>query len=401
MEVTLINPIAATPDIVAASLIRSATTAVPLAPDALREVNIVELAAALADLGHRVTVVLGRGYMGERPVALSPTLSLVPVRTLMPFPFHPGVLPMTPELLQLPALKDADVIQSGEFHQPSTYFAAEACLEHEIPLVVWQETFGPMQFPGSLYQRGFERVCGPRIRHAASCGVPRTSRAREYLRALKFQDGLIPGWIPTGIDLQDFSPRAPRTGPEEFGWEADADILLVVARLSPSKGVDRALRILKRLRAKRRGARLLVRGSGPEEGELRRLSDSLGLRDSVRIVPRGSRSRMVDLYNLAKVVLCTSRADLLPFALIEAGACGRPVVAVDVGAVADIVVDGQTGRVVPPNDEDAACAAVEALLEDEEQRELSGRAARLRAESTFDVRVTAKRLAEIYHAAAG
>ncbi len=110
---------------------------------------------------------------------------------------------------------------------------------------------------------------------------------------------------------------------------------------------------------------------------------------------------MADLYNLAKIVLCTSRADLLPFALIEASACGRPVVAVDVGAVTDIVVDGQTGRVVPPNDEDAACAAVEALLDDVEQRELAGRAARLRAESTFDVRMTAKRLAETYHAAAG
>ncbi len=401
MDVTIINPIGATPDVTAASLLPPRAPTVPPSAEDLREVNIVELGAAIADLGHRVRVVLGGGFLGNRDASLGPKLSVEPVHTLMPFPFHPGVLPMTPELVHHPAVREADILQSGEFHQPSTFFAAEACLERGVPLVVWQETFLPMRFPGSLYQRGFEMACGPRVRAAASKCVPRTSKARDYLRRLRFKEESIPDWIPTGIDLTRFVPRPPKTSPGDFGWGEECEILLLVARLSPSKGVDCALRTLKRLQDKRRGVRLVVRGSGPQEAELRRLAASLGLSPFVRFVPRMTRDQMVDLYNLASVVLGTSRADLLPFTLLEASACGRAVVATDVGAVADIVTDGDTGSLVPPGDEEAFCDAVERMLSDEEKRRRCGRAARARAETWFDVRATARRLVGVYRAAAG
>jgi glycosyltransferase involved in cell wall biosynthesis len=400
MDISIINPIAATPDLTASSLVHPASSSRPVPPAALREVNIVELGAAIADLGHRATVVLGSAYVGNEPIPLGPNLSVVPVHTLMPFPFHPGLLPMTPELLRHPATRDADVIQSGEFHQPSTFFGAGASLEHEIPFVLWQETFAPMRFPGSLYQRGFEMACGPRIRAAATRCVPRTTKARDYLRGLGFAEDSISAWIPTGVDLTQFGPRPSGATPEEFGWRDECDILLLVARLSPSKGVDRALRILKRLQGRRRGARLLVRGSGPQEAELRQLANRLGISEFVRFVPKRTRAQMVDLYNLAKVVLCTSRSDLLPFAVMEAGACGRPVVATDVGAVTDIVVEGRTGRVVPAEDEQGFCDAVAATLEQDDEREAYGRAARARAEACFDVRSTARHLVEVYHASA-
>lgn len=400
MDVTILNPIATTPSLTVSSLFRPPPPDAPPSPGALREVNIVELGEALAGLGHRVRVVLGSPYLGPSPVILSERLSVAPVHTVMPIPFHPGLFPMTPELLRHPAIREADVIQSSEFHQPSTFFAAEACLERDTPLIVWQETFRPMRFPGSLYQRGFEMTCGARVRAAATRGVPRTSKARDYLRTLRFAEDAIPDWIPTGIDLTQFGPRPSNAAPEEFGWEDDCDILLLVARLSPSKGIDRALRILKRLQAKRPRARLLVRGSGPQETELRQLADRLGISESVRFVPKRTRAQMVDLYNLAKVVVCTSRADLLPFALMEASACGRPIVTTDVGAVTDIVVDGQTGRVVPAEDEAGFCDAVAATLADDDQREAYGRAARARAEACFDVRSAARHLVEVYHASA-
>ena len=401
MDISLINPIAATPDLTAASVVRSGASVRTLLPGALREVNIVELGAAIADLGHRVTVVLGSAYAGDATVPLQANLSVVPVHTLMPFPFHPGLLPMTPELLRHPATRDADVIQSGEFHQLSTFFAAEASLEHRIPLVLWQETFLPMRFPGSLYQQGFEATCGPKVRAAASRCVPRTTRARTYLHSLRIQDHAVSDWIPTGVDVTQFVPGSPKTSPEDFGWPDGSDILLVVARLAPSKGIDRALRILKRLHGKRRGTCLLVRGSGPQESELRQLAASLGLSEFVRFVPRLPRAQMVDIYNLAKVVVCTSRSDLLPFALLEASACGRPVVTTDVGAIADIVEDGRTGTVVPRDDDVAFCAAVEGMLQDDEMRSRCGRAARARAEAYFDIRATAKRFVEVYRAIAG
>ncbi len=400
MDVTILNPIAATPNLTAASLLRPSVPHAAPSPATLRELNIVQLAEALAGLGHRVKVVLGSPYLGETAIPLSDHLSAVPVHTIMPIPFHPGVIPMTPELLRHAAIRESDVIQSSEFHQPSTFFAAEACLENDTPLVIWQETFRPMRFPGALYQRCFEATAGAKVRAAAASCVPRTSRARSYLRRLGIREGAIPEWVPTGVNTTNFAPRSSSLSPSAYGWEEGCDILLLVARLVPGKGVDVGLRMLRALLGSRPNTRLLVAGSGPEETALRHLADELHVSPCVRFLPKMSQSQMADLYNLTDVVLCTSRNDLLPISLMEASACGRPIVATDVGAVTDIVLDGVTGRVVPPGDERALVDAVATLLRDEERRETFGRAARARADEHFDIRTCAKRLAGVYQGVA-
>lgn len=400
MDITLLNPIAVTPSVSAASFLRPQVPRVDRSPTALGELNIMELGEALTELGHRVQVVLGTPYLGDRPVALSERLSAVPVHTVMSIPFHPGLFPMTPELLRHPALREADVVQSSEFHQPSTFFAAEACLEGDAPLIVWQETFCAMRFPGSLYQRCFEATLGRKVRAAAAKCVPRTSKARTYLRQLGVPEEDIPDWVPTGIDVTAFLPRATSLSPRDYGWEEGCETLLLVARLDSSKGVDIALRLLQRLLRSRPDVRLLVRGSGPDQDSLRQLAEDLHLGSFVQFLPKMTRAEMVDLYNLADIVLCTSRNDLLPFALIEASACGRAIVAVDVGAVTDIVLDGETGRVVPVGHEDALAETVEALLRDEEKRAIFGRAARARAETSLDIKICARRLVEVYRGAA-
>lgn len=400
MDITILNPIAATPNLTAASILRpSATHSTPSVAD-LRDLNIVQLSDALAVLGHRVRVVLGSPYLGDAPIPLSDRLEAVPVHTIMPIPFHPGVFPMTPELLRHPAIRDSDVVQSSEFHQPSTYFAAAASLEDETPLVIWQETFRPMRAPGSLYQRLFEMTAGAKVRAAARQCVPRTSKARDYLSRLGVRAGAIRGWIPTGVNVTNFAPREPSSSPADFGWEDGCNVLLIVARLVPGKGVDVALRVFRTLQKSTPGARLLIAGAGPEEAALRALVAELHVGPWVRFLPRKNAAEMADLYNLADVVLCTSRNDLLPISLIEASACGRPIVATDVGAVTDIVVDSETGCVVPEGDSAQFAVAVADLLRNEERRIAYGRAARSRAEQDFDVRECARRLVEVYQGAA-
>jgi len=397
MDITILNPIAATSNITAASLLRPSVPRGSPSPDDLRQLNIVQLSEALAELGHRVQVVLGSPYLGGAPVRLSDRVSAVPVHSVLPMPFHPGLFPMTPELLRHAAIRESDVIQSSEFHQPSTFFAAEACLEDHTPLVVWQETFQHMRFPGSVFQRCFEATVGAKVRAAAARCVPRTSKARAYLRDLGVPEASIPEWIPTGVNVARFAPRATPLSPREFGWEEGSDILLLVARMVPGKGVDVALRLLRTVLASRPNTRLLVAGSGPEEGALRHLADDLRVSTAVKFLSQKNQDEMAELYNLASLVLCTSRNDLLPISLLEASACGRPIVATDVGAVTDIVRDGVTGRVVPNGNESELAAAVTTLLREEGIRSALGRAARARAENLFDIRTSAARLVEVYH----
>ena len=399
MRIVLVNPIASTPDLTIQNLFRPTASKLPSDLHALSQMNIVELASAFSSMGHETTVILGGRFPDGGEAVVGERLRVVGVETSMAFPFHPGLIPMTPTLSELPALREADIIQAGEFHQPSTLFASWAARDRGTPLVVWQETFRPMAFPGSLYQRAFEMVAGRAIRTATKRFVPRTTNASAYLRRLNVREDRIAPWIPTGLDLRTFAPGESRLSPDDFRWPSGSRILLVAARLHSGKGVDRAFHVMKRLSRTNPNVRLLVAGSGPEQESLQRLLSELGLLGLVRMLGRRSREEMVDLYRLAEVVLCTSRAELLPFVLMEGGACGRPSVTFDVGAVRDVVVDGQTGWVVRQGDMERFGAKVDSLLREDGTREALGAEARRRMETYFDIQVIATRLLQVYRAA--
>ncbi len=399
LRIFLVNPIGATPDLTLRTFFDPSVPSTMSTPESLRETNIVELGGAIADLGNRVTVVVGSRFLSGKAWTISDRLDMVPVPTVMEIPFHPALFPITPSLARFPAFREADIVQTGEFHQPATYFTCRASEKLHFPVVLWQETFTPMRPPGSLYQVAHEMTAGRYVRSVAVRYVPRTSQAAAYLRNLGVPERALAPWIPTGIDTHAFVPRESHLSRSDFGWSESDDILLLVSRLHRAKGVDFSLSVLRRLLKDRPNTRLIIRGSGPESEHLQRLAADLGLMGLVRFLGRRSRQEMVDLYNLADIVLCTSRLDLLPFSLIEAAGCGRPCVTTDVGAVRDIVVDGQTGVVVPHRDAEAFSETLSHVLRDEGSRRQMGNAARKRAEAVFDMASVASRLVSVYEAA--
>jgi glycosyltransferase involved in cell wall biosynthesis len=159
--------------------------------------------------------------------------------------------------------------------------------------------------------------------------------------------------IPSGVDL-----------PDEVGVEASPAEVLYAGRLSPEKGIDELV-------AAAKGMRLVVAGDGPLRG---RVPGALGF------VPHEELQR---LYARAAVVVCPSRREGFGVACLEAMAHGRPVVATDVGGLRDLVIDGETGLVVPPRDPAALRRALERLLDDGELRRRLGAAGRRRAQERF------------------
>ena len=390
------DPIAATANLTRRGIFRPEVPTIGGDLRTLQETKLVELATQFARRGDHATVLFGNRFLDGGERTTSEGVRIAPVNTVMGFPFHPGLLPMAPSLLGHPALLDADVIQVSEFHQPSTFLSCVAARDPSVPVVLWQETYRHMRFPGSLYQGMYESTVGPYVCRRLQRFIPRTTKARGYLRQLGATEGRIAPWVPTGIDVDAFAPRPPRGAGDDLEWAGDDPLLLLVGRLHPTKGVDIAIRVLRWVTRTIPNARLIIRGGGPEQAALTRLAQDLGVEGSVRIVGRRSRDEMIDLYNRADVVLCTSRVDLMPFSLMEGGACGRPCVATDVGAIRDIVVDGQTGIVVHDPTVEAIGTAVRSLLEDEGKRAALGAAARRRAEETFALPVVAAQLHEVY-----
>ena len=103
----------------------------------------------------------------------------------------------------------------------------------------------------------------------------------------------------------------------------------------------------------------------------------------------------------ASVVVLPSESEALPTVLLEAAAAGCPVVASDVGGVREIVDDGATGLLVPPQDEKALATALVRILSDPELGERMGHAARAKAESQFSIAIQAKRTLEVYRQLVG
>ena len=166
--------------------------------------------------------------------------------------------------------------------------------------------------------------------------------------------------------------------------------LLTVARLVAHKGVDTVLEALPAVVARAGEVRYLVAGSGPERERLAGLAAQLGVADRVRFLGEVAERDLPALYNLATVYVGASRraehigVEGFGISLVEASACGLPVVAGDSGGVADAVRDGETGFLVPPEDPAACAAAICRLLQDADLARRIGAGGRRAVETYYN-----------------
>jgi glycosyltransferase involved in cell wall biosynthesis len=158
-----------------------------------------------------------------------------------------------------------------------------------------------------------------------------------------------------------------------------APVALVLGSLSPEKGVDIAIEALSRLP----DLRLLVVGDGREA---RALEARAAMVAPGRCFFRGATSVPAIALAAADVVVLPSRSEGLPGVAIEAGMCGLPVVATDVGGTREVVVSGHTGVLVPPEDPEALARGIQRCLDAGSELGENGR---LRSLERFDMQVVA------------
>jgi glycosyltransferase involved in cell wall biosynthesis len=195
--------------------------------------------------------------------------------------------------------------------------------------------------------------------------------------------------VGNGIDLKQFAPRTGMPSNER-------PTLLCVGRL---EGVKNHPMLFKALAALRGRGPVLLRlvGEGPLDAEYKEQLRREGLADDVEFL--GYRYDIPELTAAADVVVLTSLKEGIPRALMQAAAVGVPVVATDVKGTREVVVDGETGFLVPLDDVDALVDRLGALLASETLRREMGAAAVSHARAQFDEDRVAERLARIYRMA--
>jgi glycosyltransferase involved in cell wall biosynthesis len=183
--------------------------------------------------------------------------------------------------------------------------------------------------------------------------------------------------------------------PEPWGENPDltlpvgARVLLCVARLVRQKGVDVAVRALARIRQRHPEAVLVVLGEGPERSELA----------AEGVYLPGRVGDVADWYRRAELVVHPARWEGFGLALLEAMLAEKAVVASTVSSIPEIVIDGETGLLVPRDNPERLAAAAIQLLDEPERAAAYGRAGRTRARAQFSVALMSERTAAVYAAA--
>ncbi|HEX7485730.1 MAG TPA: glycosyltransferase family 4 protein [Vicinamibacterales bacterium] len=177
--------------------------------------------------------------------------------------------------------------------------------------------------------------------------------------------------VALGLDLEDLFGLPPAAG---RGQPDDAPVFGFVGRLVPIKDPETLLKAFVLVRDRVPGARLHLVGDGELRDAVSSQAATMGIADAVALL--GWRKDLRAIYAGIDVLVLSSRQEGTPFAVIEAMAAARPVVATDVGGVADILVDGVTGLLVSPQDPSALADAMIRLALDAPLRGRIGAAAR-------------------------
>ena len=170
--------------------------------------------------------------------------------------------------------------------------------------------------------------------------------------------------IVNGIDTAVFHPRDRAVERARLGLDPEAQVVCYVGRLVESKGLVELLQAFAQLRGRTPRARLVLAGDGVMRDRLAAQVAAAGLADSVRMTGGIEPVEVAAWICASNVLVLPSWSEGYPNVLVEALACGCPVVATDVGGAGEIV-DASSGMLLPPRDPDALARALgEALARD-------------------------------------
>lgn len=195
--------------------------------------------------------------------------------------------------------------------------------------------------------------------------------------------------IPNGVDASHFRPAERREG--RCGGRRR---VVSVGRLDPQKGHDLVIEAARLCLRRGLSAEFVIAGDGPCADSLQQQVAADGLGESVRLI--GRTDDVPGLLRTADVFVSGSRWEGMPNAVLEAMACGVPVVATAVGGCRELVLHEQTGLLVNPCDAQALAAALGRVLTDADAREEYGRQARRRVLEHFSWERNAEQHAELY-----
>jgi N-acetyl-alpha-D-glucosaminyl L-malate synthase BshA len=349
-----------------------------------------ELAMALAELGDEVHVL---------SYALPSRLSLASPRVF----FHQVVVPHYP-LFDYPpySLALATTMVEVARHQKLDLMHVHYAVPNAVSGVLARQILEPQRLPIVTTLHGTDITLignDPSYLETTRFGVTRsdavTAVSRDLERSTREQlqvTGPIEV-IPNFVDLSRAEAASGGQGARRWAQPGEK-ILVHISNFRPVKRVMDVLETFRRVRAKV-PARLILVGDGPERPKIEQACREYGICSSITFL--GSLAQVEEVLVGADLFLLPSESESFGLAALEAMACRVPVIATAVGGLPEVVVDGESGVLLPVGDADAMAEAALSLLQNPERLEAFRAAARRRAEDEFEESRIVHRYRDLYH----
>lgn len=220
------------------------------------------------------------------------------------------------------------------------------------------------------------------------------STRKDWARRTHLPPGRIVT-IPNGVDLEWFRPtQSPEQARAALGLDTDRMWVGGVGRLDDAKGFADLIAAVASIAGRVPALSLVIAGTGPLRDPLGRLASELGVGDRVHFL--GFRHDVRTVYEAIDLFAFPSLCEAIGYALLEAMAMHRPAIGTAVGGVPEVIVEGETGLLVPPKDPESLARALLTLAGPPDLRRRMGEAGRRRVERHFDERVAVARTIDLY-----
>jgi glycosyltransferase involved in cell wall biosynthesis len=278
-----------------------------------------------------------------------------------------------------------DVVQTWIF-AANAYGRVAARLAH-VPVVVVSE------MAVDLWKGRGDRLVDRKLATWCDRLVGNSDAVVDFYRELGVPEDRLT-MIYSGVENEE-PPAVDRSAVRaEFGFGPDAPMILFAGRLAAQKRVDDLLKVLDLLQHVQPDARTLIAGDGPLRAELEETARLYDLTDRVKFL--GHREDIPRLLAAADLLVLPSAYEGLPNVVLEAMRFRKPVVATAAPGTTEVVVDGETGVLVPVGDIRTMTRVLRDLIRDPGARERMGIAGRARVETCFRADTMVSKFAELY-----
>ena len=362
---------------------------------------VYQISKELVKRGHEVTIYTSdvkRSNLKERistKVEKVDKVKVIHFRTISPCLSKNFGIMITPEMKNM--LEHEKIFDIVHVHEVRGYqhIIVWKYAKNGVPYVI--QAHGNLDQRKGLFRKLYDYFYLHRIlANARICIALNEYEVEQYSRMGVDLNKIIV--LPNGIDLTEYS-NLPAKGSfkRKFGIPDSEKILLYLGRIHKVKGLDLLVRAFSNVLAEFDGVKLII--AGVDDGylsELKALIKALKIEDTILFTgPLYGRDKL-EAYVDADVYVLPSRYETFPMGLLEAYACGKPVIASKVGGLKDLVIDGETGLLFNVGDFRQLAEKILFLLNDEDTTNEMGKKARRFVEESYPIEKTVDILERIY-----